>query len=639
MQRTQEQKEERRQIKIAFEILTLTMLLFLHVFLFGQTLNEEKVVVETFPYKYVDAYDDHLLHAADAQGFLETQYGQQHFAAIAYPTISSNPTGDQVSINTFRIQMEALRRSGYTSIMPIDAETFYELGAGLPEKAVMIILLDAAEESITQVEDILNGVGFSAVVCNYADEIGQDGILSAETLRRLQNTGRIRIGTRGYSRSYINAFDRYGNYLGNLSADEFDALEAYIDDDYEYAETDYVRDEDRIPSETESALRLRISNSYQKIKDVYQSILGTMPQMFVFTAPNTGAFGYVEVASRINGNNIREDYGINFNRQGTALNTIGSSAYDLSYIYVSGNQAVNHLMMRLWDDTGDDVMFSVGNETEAEKWMLVKGVAEFGNSNITLTSEPNGDATIALRGLMIDDCDLSVQLRGSAAGRQSVYLRTDRNTRAGIEVSIEDGSIYIREAGQTLETWFQSELPFMQATLSQEEEELRSRIAYAQAILENETDAVARAEAQNTINQLRRIKVNSISDGAEAAEVRYTSASRTNITLRIRLIGSELSVWINNVPIVSGLAVTSSGRGVVALGAGVTKGTYDAMDPADVADGIFEGLEITPVNAANSIYYTYTTRISTASKSVSETISSFVSNAVQRARNLFTLNR
>ena len=142
-----QQREERRKLKFGFEIAALAILLFIHASLFGQTLNEEKVVIETFPYKYIDAYGGHLLHPQDAQGYLATQYGQQHFAAIAYPTISANPVGDQVSINTFRLQMQALRRSGYTSIMPIDAETFYELGTGLPEKAVMILLLDAAEEN------------------------------------------------------------------------------------------------------------------------------------------------------------------------------------------------------------------------------------------------------------------------------------------------------------------------------------------------------------------------------------------------------------------------------------------------------------------------------------------------------------
>ena len=630
------QREERRKLKYGFELTALAVVLFLHASLFGQTLNEERVIVETFPYKYVDAYGDHLLSPPDAQGYLETQWGQQHFAAIAYPTISENPVGDQVSITTFRVQMEALRRSGYTSIMPIDAETFYELGTGMPEKAIMIILLDAAEESITQVEDILNGVGFSAVVCNYADEIGPEGIISSDTIKRLADTGRMRIGTRGYSRSYINTFDRYGNYLGELSASEFDSVENFIDSDYEYAETDYIRDADRIPTETESAMRLRISNNYQKIRDVYQGILGAMPQMFVFTAPNTGSFGLVELASKINGNNIRQDYAINYNRQGTALNTINSSAYDLSYIYVSGNQPVNHLLMRLWDDTADELSFAVGNESESKKWMLVDGVAEFGNNNITLTSEPDGKATIALRGLMIDDCDLSVRLLGSAAGRQSVYLRTDRNTRAGIEISIEDGSIYIREAGQTLETWFQSPLPFMQSTVSQEEEELASRIAYAEAILAEETDVSIRAQTQQTLDELRHIKVQSISDGGKSAETHYTSATRTNITMRVRLIGNSLSVWINGKPIVSELEVHSSGRGVIALGSGVTNGSYKATDPVDVTDGIFEGLEITPVNSDSSIYYTYTTRIATTSKSVAERTQSFITRALSKIRGLLT---
>ncbi|MBQ8094321.1 MAG: hypothetical protein IJ242_12215 [Clostridia bacterium] len=626
------QSEERRKLKIGFELAALTVVLFFHISFFGQTLNEEKIVVDTFPYKYVDAYGDHLLHAPDAQGYLETQYGQQHFAAIAYPSIVANPTGDQVSITTFRVQMEALRRSGYTSIMPIDAETFYELETGLPEKAVMILLLDVRDESIEQVEDILNEVGFSAVVCNYADEIGPEGIISSETVKRLSETGRIRIGTRGYSRRYINVFDRYGNYLGSLDANEFDELEQFLDDDYEFAETDYIRDSDRIPTETESAMRLRISNTYQKIRDVYQGVLGALPQMFVFTAPNTGSFGYVELASRINGNNIRQDYPINFNRQGTALNTINSSAYDLSYIYVSGNQSVNHLLMRLWDDTSDELSFAIGNESEANKWMLVDGVAEFGNTNIIMTTEPDGKATIALRGLMIDDCDLSVRMLGSAAGRQSVYLRTDRNTKAGIEISIEDGSIYIREAGQTLETWFQSELPFMQSTISIEEEELASRIAYTQAVLANESDPVLRNQAQETLNQLKRIKVQGISDGAESAAVHYSSATRTNINLRVRLIGNSLTVWINNRLIVSELEVRSSGRGVVALGAGVTDGSYKATDPVDVTDGIFEGLEITPVNSDSSVYYTYTTRIATTSKSLADRISAGASALIDKLR-------
>lgn len=631
-----QQREERRKLKFGFEIAALAILLFIHASLFGQTLNEEKVVIETFPYKYIDAYGGHLLHPQDAQGYLATQYGQQHFAAIAYPTISANPVGDQVSINTFRLQMQALRRSGYTSIMPIDAETFYELGTGLPEKAVMILLLDAAEESITQVEDILNEVGFSAVVCHYADEIGPEGIITGETLIRLANTGRIKIGTRGYSRRYINVFDRYENYLGNLSAKEFDALEPYIDEDYEFAETDYIRDGDRIPTETESAMRLRISNNYQKIRDVYQGILGTLPQLYVFTEPNTGAFGNVELASMINGNNIRQDYPINYNRQGTSLNTKDSSAYDLSYIFVPGNQPVNHLLMRVWDDTADEQSFALGNENEAARWMLVNGVAEFGNTNIILTTEPDGDATLALRGLMIDDCELTVRMLGSAAGRQSVYLRTDRNTRAGIEISIEDGVMYIREAGQTLETWLQKPISFMQATVSREEEELAGRIAHAKAILENEPDQALRNQAQETLNQLQRIKVKGISEGADSAIARYSSSTRTNILLHVRLIGNKLTVWVNNQVIVSDLEVRSHGRGVVALGAGVTDGSYKAMDPVDVVDGIFEGLEVMPVNSNNSIYYTYTTRIATGSMSFADRVASFVSLAIEKVRSALT---
>ena len=56
----------------------------------------------------------------------------------------------------------------------------------------------------------------------------------------------------------------------------------------------------------------------------------------------------------------------------------------------------------------------------------------------------------------------------------------------------------------------------------------------------------------------------------------------------------------------------------------------------DVVDGIFEGLEVMPVNSNNSIYYTYTTRIATGSMSFADRVASFVSLAIEKVRSALT---
>lgn len=142
---------------------------------------------------------------------------------------------------------------------------------------------------------------------------------------------------------------------------------------------------------------------------------------------------------------LTQVFAMNFNRQGSCLNTLDSSVYDLTRLQSRHYFSTNHLLMRIWDDTGDDVAFVVGDEQEAEKWYVDEGVAEFRGNEIILTTQPYAQGRMTLKTGLMDDLDMTVTLQGNVVGRQSVCLRTDRELSRGVEVALKTMSLWLRD--------------------------------------------------------------------------------------------------------------------------------------------------------------------------------------------------
>ena len=216
-------------------------------------------------------------------------------------------------------------------------------------------------------------------------------------LLKLKNSTYWELGTNGYRLEFINVFDREENFLGELTSIEFSELQDTIDRDYNHYLMDYIRDEDSVPLESYDEMKARILNDYKKLSEIYNNDLGGVPELYPIMHSNTGQFGTNNRVSDVNEEWINKLFAMNFNREGFSLNTKESFIYDLTRLQPQAYWSTNHLLMRLYDDTKEEIKFVIGDEEKALDFEEVKGQIEFIDDKIILTSLPKDTGLLKLK--------------------------------------------------------------------------------------------------------------------------------------------------------------------------------------------------------------------------------------------------
>ena len=381
--------------------------------------------------------------------------------------------------------------------------------------------------------------------------------------------------------------------------------------DYNHYLMDFLRDEDRLRQETVEQMQERIAYDYEQMRDIYSAELGYVPSLYILMHSNTGAFGNDPLVSDKNREMLTQVFAMNFNRQGSCLNTLDSSVYDLTRLQSRHYFSTNHLLMRIWDDTGEDVAFVVGDEQEAEKWYVDEGVAEFRGNEIILTTQPYAQGRMTLKTGLMDDLDMTVTLQGNVVGRQSVCLRTDRELSRGVEVALENNELVVRDLTGGGEELFRQNLftfdggPF----ISEQEDEREGLIALQEAILQWDDDPERVEEARQELARLQATTAISLEEGGTPYVPELDISDRDSRKLRIQLSGTRLSIWLDDQPVVERLAISERGRGSVALVAEVWKET-ERFSQTNLYDDVYDAVFIDPVirdlDDEKSIFYQYT---------------------------------
>ena len=156
-----------------------------------------------------------------------------------------------------------------------------------------------------------------------------------------------------------------------MTSDEFVRVNQYLGRDYNHYLMDYIRDKDRIPVESRTAMEHRITQDYRYMEQIYTEQLGSVPKLYCLMHSNTGRFGNNASVSAVNAENIEDLFEMNFNRDGYSCNNKGSSLYDLTRIQPQACWSTNHLLMRLWDDLPEgqksSILFVKGSQALAEQ--------------------------------------------------------------------------------------------------------------------------------------------------------------------------------------------------------------------------------------------------------------------------------
>ena len=290
--------EKRIKRKNTFKVIrsVLETLIILAVVLWGlwslvEYRRQSRVMTDSLPVTCVMIPSDEIVFGYESAGKAQGE----HFVALSYNGITENPRvgGKIVTKASFEKQIEALKASGYQTITQQDVINFYRNNDPLPDRALLLILEDGIMNSAELAQPELVKNNYIATVCTFAQNMSDaHGLyITAEEAKMLNQTSYWETGSNGYRLSYINVFDRFENYFGHLNTAEFLDIHNYLRRDYNHYLMDFLRDENRLRTESVSEMEERIAWDYEKMNEIYRDELGFVPGLYILMHSNTGAFG------------------------------------------------------------------------------------------------------------------------------------------------------------------------------------------------------------------------------------------------------------------------------------------------------------------------------------------------------------
>ena len=526
------------------------------------------------------------------------------FLGISY--LAVDRSGSETMIGTKRLQeqLEALYRNGYVTITQDDIINYYNHGMALPKKAMFLMFEDGRTDTSIFAEKIMEKYNFIATMLSYGDRLKNRDkkFLKANDLIKLKQSTFWELGTNGYRLSYINVFDRYSNYLGELSSLEYYDVKPYLDRDYNQYLMDYIRDGNFIPKESYLQMTNRIKKDYQLMEDTYTEEIGEVPKLYALMHANTGSFANNEKVSSVNETCIKDLFTMNFNREGYSLNNRKSDIYDLTRMQPQAYWYPNHLLMRIKDDAKTEVDFVDGDLKRKKDWDIIRGAAEFRQSVIALTSESESSGLLRLKNSMnYQNFKLSVLLKGNKLGTQSIIMRADKELKQYLSVKLQNNHIYIDENGKQL---FELDLDEFDGVKKQSVDENKQEALRTEYEVYKKNSSFGKATKMDRQSKVIEERAKTIEEGADeyVSPIQIQEAGSRELT--VFLINDKISVSIDGREAVKDLALSGKSAGFVYLESAWGEYGYSQRNIADdVYDGVFENLNIANIDDSSEVLY------------------------------------
>ena len=528
------------------------------------------------------------------------------FIALSYFGVDRSGSKTLISTRQLEAQIKALEASGYVTITQEDIKDYYLNSKPLPTKALFLIFEDGRRDTVVFAQNILEKYNYKASILSYAEnlEIKSSKFLNLSDLRSLEKNSFWEIGTNGYRLSYINVFDRHGNFFHQLDTNQYQLISSYLDRNYNHYLMDYVRDEYGIPIEGFDEMESRISYDYKKVNEIYTNSIGNIPGMYALMHSNTGKFATNDRVSTVNENWIYELFDMNFNREGNSQNLDGT-IYNLSRMQPQAYWSTNHLLMRIWDDTKQQMAFVSGDLNKKRDWNTLSGVAEFVDDRIILTSLPRDRGLMFLNNSQaFKDISLSVGLKGNKAGSQAIYLRSDEKLNQYIKVQIMNNILYVfeKKRGGEKEELYSLDLDIHDEIKHQslKENKLESEIKYLEAQIKYADKVIKYKDLSSLLNEKKRLKAKTTEDGGDEYIPRIDILEQASRKIDINLQDNSLSLRIDEKKVYEIMQVSILESGYIGLESAFSGYGYSQRNLSDdVYDGVFKELVIKKASSSN----------------------------------------
>jgi len=526
--------------------------------------------------------------------------GDRGFVALSYFGVERIGNQNLVGVGRLREHLQALKSQGYVTITQQDVINYYQVGKILPEKSLFLMFEDGRRDTAIFSQKILEDLNYKASMLTYPEKFEKKDtkFLMPEELKELEKTTYWEMGSNGYRLAFINVYDRYDNYLGELEPLEHSNVMSYLGRKYNHYLMDYIRDEDFIPKESYEKMKERIAYDYDALRKNYASTIGYVPKLYILMHSNTGSFGNNDKVSALNEQWIKELFKLNFNREGFSFNVRNSSPYDLTRMQPQAYWYTNHLLMRIKYDNFQKIDFVRGDLARQAAWDTLKGAFEIQEETMILTCLPKDTGLIRLKNSNeYADAKVSVRLKGNKVGSQAIYLRADGNLNRYLSVEISDNFLYVTEkngAGKQILYKLNLDEHDGKPVLSIPEDKKAAEIRELETFARYATSAEKAKIYAERLKDKELEKVPTVAEGAKAYIPVISIHAKGDRMLTISLKGDKLGVMVDGKDAIKDLAVTNTRGGGFYLESGWGATGWSQRNLADdVYDGVFEKLIIT----------------------------------------------
>ncbi|MBP2644034.1 MAG: hypothetical protein H6Q67_1921 [Firmicutes bacterium] len=526
--------------------------------------------------------------------------GDKGFVALSYFGVERIGKQNIIGIGRLQEHLQALEALGYVTVTQQDILDYYQSGKDLPEKSLYLLFEDGRRDTAIFSQKILEGLNFKATMLTYPEKFEKKDpkFLVPEEITELEKTTYWETGTNGYRLAFINVFDRYDNYLGELVPLEHAGVAPYLGRKYNHYLMDYIRDEYGVPKESYTRMKERISHDYQAVRDIYTQSIGYVPGTYILMHSNTGQFGNNDKVSAVNEYWMKTLFKMNFNREGFCFNQRNSSIYDLTRMQPQPYWYTNHLLMRIKYDINQDLDFVNGNLNKQREWDTRKGALEIQDETMILTSLPKNQGLVRLKNSNdFEDIKLSVRLKGNKFGLQRIYLRADENVKRFVSVYILNNVLYVTEQnGGAEKELFKLNLDQHdgKTILSIPEDKKAAELTALTTLLQYaNSPEKAKAYAVRLENKTMEVAP-TVAEGAEPYIPEISVHAKGDRRLALSLKGEKLSIIVDDKEAISDLQISNTKAGAVFLESswgGYGQSQRNLAD--DVYDGVFDKLMIT----------------------------------------------
>jgi hypothetical protein len=580
-------KDNKKRIRVLFEIIALVLMAYV-------------IITNLFIFAKYKPYDRTKTPLSANGGFV----------ALSYFGVDRIGNKTLIGQDQLKHHMEVLKKQGYVTITQQDIIDYYTKGKALPKKALFLLFEDGRRDTAIFAEKSMEKFNYAGTLFTYANKLKTNDpkFVTPSDMKSLAATGFWEMGTNGYRLHFINVFDRYDNYLGDMNPLLHSMLQPVLGRKYNHYLMDYLRDDKGYPLESYQAMKNRISFDYEKLRDVYTDKIGYVPQAYVLMHANTGMFGNNHKVSDVNGYWIQKLFQMNFNREGYSYNDRQSSIYDLTRMQPQAYWPANHLLMRIKHDQTEAIQFEPGDTSRQKVWETLTGASEIRLDQIILTTDPQKDGRMFLKnGQNYKDFSLTTVLKGNAFGQQKVWLRSDKDFRTGIVVSLVNGQLLVDEVtngkAKNLQKLDLDKFDGIEPISIDQDK---------QNVVEKDLETLTRyapntEQAKLNLGRLQsemQAQPKTIAEGAKPYKDTLSYHSRADRQLQIALKGDTLNVILDNKPALQNVKVSNQragGIGLQAVWGGYGWSQRNLAD--DVYDGVFEKVKITDVDDKAKILY------------------------------------